>query len=274
MSENMFKNKETRQKYLDNITKSNQLKIFSTENSSTHREYHHYTNIKSLTNILNSQTLWFSRADLMNDMTELELGDSNLWKRTYISSFSYGASENIALWYMYGGEEKNQGIRVSIKKNDYIKDPSSMKFKKVENDHLTDETVDVESIEFLDVAYLEIDSEKESLRFPDYNIIDIQNQLKVKSLINDKDITGFIKDRAWEFEKETRIRVIVDESVDNRDIERIYIDLDDEFLNNATLTLNPWNKEIDVIKNKFHNHIVNKSKFTDKIKDGNKLEDI
>lgn len=75
-----------------------------------HTYYYHYTNSRVLTGMLQSQKIYLSRADTLNDFYE---GNSCPKDRVYIASFSYRPPENIAMWSMYGVPYPN-GIRLEF----------------------------------------------------------------------------------------------------------------------------------------------------------------
>lgn len=78
--------------------------------------YRHYTTFSSFLYITDDWMFRLTRGDDpgMNDQLEWKrLGDSNLWKRTFIASFSCVEGESAAMWGLYG-KPSNEALRLSV----------------------------------------------------------------------------------------------------------------------------------------------------------------
>ncbi len=88
-----------------------------------------------------------------------------------------------------------------------------------------------------DIVY--IDKDKKQFR---HNEDSFPNIVAEQSAI--EDLAGFVKYDAWEFERETRLRVRVGSGIYNTTIDQylthIYAGLDDELIKTFHVTFNPW----------------------------------
>lgn len=78
--------------------------------------YRHYTTFSSFLYIADDWMFRLTRGDdpSMNDQLEWKrLGDSGLWKRTFIASFSCVEGESAAMWGLYG-KPSNEALRLSV----------------------------------------------------------------------------------------------------------------------------------------------------------------
>ena len=98
---------------LKNIKDVQDLLEFSRIHGARHTKYNHYTTADRLIQIVNGQYLFLSLGKDMNDLHELTKGSSSMWDKTYIASFAFGQSENIAMWGLYCIPWE-QGVRISI----------------------------------------------------------------------------------------------------------------------------------------------------------------
>lgn len=209
---------------------------------SNHKMYYHYTNLDCAINILRSGYLHFSLGDVMNDKQELTKGTEEKWKRTYISSFAYGSGENMAMWGLYGipwegavrigipGRQMKNWIN-SIEKV-YKVSPKSTGFNYTKE-------IKVSPI-LTDVAYVSGKSDEKNYKIANgRDIIKLPVGMSYKSINNDTKITGYIKNAAWSYENEVRIKVSLTKPIEN---EKIAIKIPEEVLDNFELTAGPWAK--------------------------------
>lgn len=225
-------------------------KDFNNEFNNIKRLYH-YTTIETLLKIIESQTLRFNRNDKVNDVIEHgRTKDSYI--DYYTSCFTYEEKESIPLWYIYAGKEN--GVRISVKNEDFI---SNKVFCWLESKQTFFE-------------YRAHGSDKNGLLYR--NVIKVKNGytglsdfIKVKvmyddehlktnpTVIDDRGAIEFrstnvyqmagLKSTAWEYEKEARIFVTMNN--DHHDIDSLYFELKDSFFENMVITLNPFISEIE-----------------------------
>ena len=81
-----------------------------------HRVYYHYTTWESLKKIMENKSFLLTRGNSLkiNDQHEAnKKGVKEVWDRTYIGSFAFGSSENMAMWGLYGLPWED-AIRIAI----------------------------------------------------------------------------------------------------------------------------------------------------------------
>lgn len=256
-------NRNTRQEKLDKITSINELLKFAERNASTHTRFYHYTTLDSLHKILDKKTIRLSRGDQMNDLQELTKGSYIIWQKTFVTSFCFGESENIAMWTMYG-VPWNMGVRLSFSGKEFVKWVNDVKeVECVESDYPVKRVIP-EKVILTDVmysAYHEIDG-TEKIRLDNYSLINTKSQFGEENISRLESITGYVKNRAWEFENESRIKVTLKSR--EYDCKKISLKLTDELLHTAEITLSPW-MDSDVVtgvKNKYIGIQVIESKFS------------
>lgn len=243
-----FSSHAKRQTFLDNINNLGDLSEFSKENSKYHRIYFHYTKLEFLQNIIETGYVFLSKADQMNDMAEVEHGDKEIWDRTYIFSLSFGYSESVAHWYIYSGGVRKKGVRLGIPKSQFIDWIESIEgvFPVNESNIPTEKILDVEPTEVLDVMYVFKNNNDElSLKMNEYRIINLFEQFNCKGLNDLMELQGHLKDLAWEFENETRIKIVLKKKIENN---RIAIKLPKSLIESFKITCNPWISS-DEVKN-------------------------
>ena len=100
------------------IDKPEKLKEYLTEEGNKHKRFYHFTNSESVNAIINNRTLRLTLGDSkkLNDRHEFMVnGKPEVWERTYFACFSYGISENMAMWGLYGLPSK-EAVRLTFNK--------------------------------------------------------------------------------------------------------------------------------------------------------------
>ncbi len=79
------------------------------------KEYlYHYTTIDTLALILKNRSILFTRADLVNDLEEINILDKpEVKKSSFISCWTAQKNESIPMWNLYANEAK--GVRIKLK---------------------------------------------------------------------------------------------------------------------------------------------------------------
>lgn len=227
----------------NDVTNYENLRSYLIDQAESSQRLFHYTTFEALLSIIEGKTLRLSRLDLLNDKAEQKIGQHNDIIKSYIISFTK-KKEYVSMWAMYG---KSSGIKIrldfstsaflkSIDKFYYDSEKTKLvtfnKSKKLFD--LPDKPFD--PIQLSDVAYL--DKDKMKIRHNSGVI----NGLDVDEKLIDK-MTGFIKYDAWEFEKETRLRVQLNKTVTNTEESLpnyIYCAISDELIKSIHITFNPW----------------------------------
>lgn len=202
----------------------------------------HYTNYEVAKKILTGKTMQLGNPANMNDGLEFSSPKMDCSK-IYFASFSIENSENIGMWSMYG-QPWEDGIKISIPKNLFV--TWTDKIKQVF--HVDANTYDTIINSFLTedefkpsisrVAYVEWDN--------DGNIAQIRcgesaKNDKIKN-IDSQMLAGLIKDAAWSYEKEIRLRVDVSSKILDK---KVAIDIPEDIMKSIIVTTGPrFNKSI------------------------------
>lgn len=235
LRKNDVKTTEQLKKYIDDITRSEVKRLY------------HYTTYESLLKILKFRSIRLSRIDLMNDKAEQALSKSNINEDRYILSFTNNSKEYVSMWAMYG---KASGIKLRI-------DFPIQVFRSSINDNFFFNEQCTDKIPIYKIATNFVT--KKDFIINDVIYYDKQNN-KIKHNTNpfnylevmDSDIdsmAGFIKYDAWEFERETRLSVLlenirINDDIKNNNIRYIYARINDELIKNMGITYNPWISEL------------------------------
>ena len=219
----------------------------------------HYTNFDIASNIISSGMFHLNNPKNMNDGLEFS-SDAMDASKLYFASFSLESSENIAMWSMYG-QPWNKGVKISILKSDFmnwvknireIYKVDSKTYEPIMSSPIKDE-IFIPS--FSRVAYVEWNEKG------DVKTISCGESAKNQKLknVNAQILTGMIKDAAWSYEKEIRLRVDLTKEIDS---ERIAVKLPKEILESIVITTGP----------RFDNYLIRKE-FVKPVKIENSLYD-
>lgn len=245
------------------IKKPEDLEIFLKDKAKTHKRFNHYTTSSILNLILNNKTLRLTRgnSEILNDWHERNRkGVEEEWNNTYIACFASDNyenyidenkvnydSENMAMWGLYG-LLSNEAVRITLPCNKMKRliNISQDKLKNNENFIFTEGIRNVEnavsndkikSITLTDVFYVK--GTNKDIIPPEQKHIQTVLKFNTNNLHNyfmKKDFTGFVKNYAWNYEKETRIIVKLNKPIDK---EFLYIELPDEVIKSFQITLGP-----------------------------------
>lgn len=246
-----------------------QLLDFQKDRGTRHRNYYHYTNIDSIIKIIKSGYwhLTSGYSDKLNDQQEMQKGSFERWQRTYLGCFAYGDNENMAMWGLYGLPWE-EAVLVSIPQKQMLawiqKDMTiySAAYNGVgfEYDIINHNSL---GVELVDIVYISgyRGSENNKIHYQG-NSIPIHNNYAFSEISEDKRITGFLKNNAWSYEQEVRIRVELENKIKS---EKIAIKMPDELINSITITAGPYFK--GNIKKKIEDRILDEYKIKGKDSD-------
>lgn len=236
------KNAENNLKFSD-ITTSNEL-ISYLDNASDRlkgRTYlYHYTTLSNVIAMFNSKCWHLCNAHDMNDMVEYNNGDKDRWKNLFFASFMSDAKESIGMWSMYSQPWK-EGVKIALPKKivqNWIKSCTEILEVSSSTYQLTgrkikvnsDTTLRLSAVVYSNAASLENVDAQEELYWSNQTNSNITQAIKIPEL------TGYIKDKAWDYEKEIRIKA---EFNNTEGYERVAIALPDEILNAMIISAGP-----------------------------------
>ena len=197
---------------------------------------YHYTNIEGLVGIVESNTWHLCQAQCMNDKLEYQNGDTNVWKRIYFSSFMLEEKENIGLWSMYG-QPWERGIKIAVPLivvENWIQKMNILYEVDCRTKQKGRRIFDKADLFACSVAYSNTDSDN----IDGFDVLKcgtVSNDNLRKSRITSK-LTGYIKNDAWFYEKEVRIRA---EFLAPIEPYRIAVELNDEMISSMIITPSP-----------------------------------
>lgn len=224
------------------VYSTDDLKTYLSQKAVQNNRLYHYTTYESLLSILSNKSFRLSRLDLMNDKAETSLGFHDDSFKNYSMSFTQD-KEYVSMWAMYG---KSSGIKIRLDfdnkifakmpKNIYIDHGKQNRIIATDSQSLWDESYNNYPIQLSDVVYL--DKKDKTLR---HNARPFET-----GIIGDnktiEEMTGFIKYDAWEFEKETRLKVKLSENKISIETlpKYIFIGISEELIKSFHITFNPW----------------------------------
>lgn len=228
---------------------------------------HQYTNLNAVIGIISKKYWYVGSPKNMNDGLELQQG-LDVRDDIFFSSFMIEGKESIAMWSMYAQPWEN-GVMISIPKKIFnkwvrgIKKVYSADPVSKQTDENTFVNMDKAKVFVIRVAYStqDVDGKIESISCgrPQNKMSDV-----LKS-INDPLLVGYIKDDAWSYEKEIRLRVELD-----RDIhyEGVAVEVPDYVIDSMIITRGPrfkgdlmerlkgvYNQEIKAESSLFYNKL-------------------
>lgn len=219
-----------------------ELVDFLKKKGGNHNYYYHYTNLDALNGMIQSKFWHISNGRNMNDHHEFTKGETILWDDLFISSFVFGGGEHMAMWGLYSLPWQ-RSIRIMIPRDTmkrWMNEPQ-MIYKLPEN--VSDKTYtpisnDGLKIDLTDVAYISGKSINDNNRVQwSREYFDTRFKTQLMNLSKEPEITGYLKNQAWQYENETRIRV---QSSQANGCKIIAIKMPDYVLESITVTRGPW----------------------------------
>ena len=234
------------------------------------RKYlYHYTTLASVVGIYRNGKWYLGRAKNMNDRFEYEKGDSYQWDKIYFSSFMAESKESLGMWSMYS-QPWEQGVQIAIpisdarrwikETNDLFEVPQGMQgggfYPSIDDTAWT--------INFSSVAYSDEFSrgdEPGPVRLTWSN----QENTQFQHLAKDPKLTGYVKDNAWDYEKEVRLKVTFKKK---QDFQKIAVPVPDYILDSLIIFASPLfkgNLEQELKKAIDREYKTDQSLFTDRL---------
>ncbi len=189
------------------IKTEQELKEFLVNKAKKHNSFQHYTTIDAVGNMLQNGMFHFTigTALSLNDQNEgTRKGTYEMWERTYISSFSYGTTENMAMWGLYCVPWED-AVRLTIPRKEMIKWIEETKEIYAYTEFKTYRKIN-EPFEliFSDIVYIS-DSKSDDKKYLNWNDKSNDVTSKLKNIETRPSMTGIIKNGAWKYENETRL---------------------------------------------------------------------
>lgn len=259
-------------KNFSKINSVDELKRFLRGNAKKHEYLYHFTTLKTLSSILRNRTFRFSNASLMNDLHEYQKKcntNTKYWDNIFSMCFSHGDEDSMAMWAMYGIPWEN-AVCIAIRAKELYDWFIGKVIKQVGYEPESHNAVKfIENKSSMhDICYyagyigtnqfyghcakakhgcqdgcqecpkheLHWDGKKiESPTFVE------QKEENTGHVFVHEDLVGFVKNSAWEHEKETRLMLWVDDSNLNIANNKIDVELPTCFIEKMRIILGPRN---------------------------------
>lgn len=200
---------------------------------------YHYTTLPVLIKMMKSKTWHLASAKNMNDRLEYDNGDKERWMNIFFSSFMTEDKESIGMWSMYA-QPWEKGIKIAIPSliaRKWIKSVANLFEVSMVNYEITGRIIELakEQLKLSSVAYCNTDSLTKKDIEEKLCWSNVTNTI-LRSVAHDISLTGYIKDMAWAYEKEIRIRAEINNS---QGFERVAIDLPDDVVDSMIITASP-----------------------------------
>lgn len=199
-----------------------------------HNNYYHYTSWDSFLKIYENKTFLLTRGNSLNinDQHEaLMKGRMSEWNKTYIGSFAYGSAENMAMWGLYG-QPTEDAIRIEISK-----EMMNKWFKEIQEAYFAEMSIKIDNVSLADIIYVDGKDESDDLilthRDTHLHTKDIQGLINVNKR---PEMTGYIKNYAWHYENEVRIKVKLPYDYG---YDKIFVKIPEEVLNSMKIMVGP-----------------------------------
>ena len=224
---------------LRSIKNIEELIAFLETKGSNHNNYYHYTSWDSFKKIYTNKSFLLTRGNSLsiNDQHEaLMKGSWEKWNKTYIGSFAFGSSENMAMWGLYGLPWED-AVRISIPKEEmlcWLKSISSVCLwdKEVKG------SVIPSKLSLTDIVYVGGAKGSCDLKLTHSDkSASTSHHPQLHELDKSAEMTGYIKNYAWHYENEVRIRV---ELPKDTGYEKICLNIPQETIDAIQVTTGPY----------------------------------
>lgn len=227
-----------------------------------------YTNLTAAISIIQKK-MWYLGSPLnMNDGLELSHAKSNVWKKIFFGSFMLEPKESIAMWSMYA-QPWSEGVMIKIpveKMKELVKSkPTIYRAQPDTKEADKSEVISDAEISFHAVAYTNADSKTAT----EHEWVGCGGETSecISGILTSCDLIGYVKDFAWSYENEYRLRV----DVPSNTYRAVSVDLPDDFIDSLEIVSGPrFNGDLlSVIQSRVGNTVdkarVHKSLFDQKL---------
>lgn len=174
----------------------------------------------------------------INDQHEAHMkGSWEEWNKTYIGSFAFGSSENMAMWGLYGLPWQD-AVRISISKEKMLMWVGSIDRITLFDDGPISEYNGGFDVNINDIVYVGGKKGSSNLQLTHYgNSITVSDTYPLYGIDTVPKMTGYIKNYAWQYENEVRVRIRLSHDTG---YERISVAVPDDVINSMTITTGPY----------------------------------
>lgn len=212
----------------------------SSERLNKRKYLYHYTTIRNAIAIFKSGTWHLGNPRDMNDVVEYRNGDQQRWNNIFFASFMAENKESIAMWSMYSQPWKD-GVKIAIPMSttkEWLKGIDEILEVSPTNYELTGKsipvnernTIHISSVAYSNTASCDSSGDSETLMWSN------QKNTKIPNCQQLSELTGYIKDNAWDYEKEVRLKA---EFENTFGYSRVAVKIPDSILNEITISSGP-----------------------------------
>ncbi|PKM96124.1 MAG: hypothetical protein CVU84_03890 [Firmicutes bacterium HGW-Firmicutes-1] len=200
---------------------------------------YHYTKLENALLIIKNRRWHLSSALHMNDLLEYKNGDPARWKNIFSVSYMGENRESIGMWSMYSQPWEN-GVKIAIPKSVMLKWVKGIR-KAYEVDARTQKEngrvilLKEGQIFCSAVAYCNTDSRELNTEEELTTWSTVHNKI-LKNVANIPELTGYVKNEAWSYEKEIRLRV---EFENSNGFSKIAVEIPEEVIDSIIITAGP-----------------------------------
>ena len=196
-----------------------------------------YTDLTAAIGIIMGK-MWFVGSPFnMNDGLELSHGDNSIWKSVFFASFMLEPKESIAMWSMYA-QPWNKGVMLRIPVEQFKKlakeNPRVFVADKRTKKANRDKQIYDARVSSYAVAYTNADSK--SKKETETLMCGYETNQNIFNVLESNQLVGYIKDSAWSYENEYRLRV---DTASNKEYEAVAIELSDDFVDSIEIVSGP-----------------------------------
>lgn len=243
-------------------------RLENTKNKTTQYVYH-YTKLSNVVSIINGRFWWLNSPKSMNDGLEFQnISEFEQRNAVLFASFMYDSSESIAMWSMYAQPwEDGVFIRIPVEVfKKWIRNTKTIYpvfCSEKQKPILEKSAIPYEQLSIVRVAYTNADS----MQYKSEEILicgKAENKL-LKNTPHLPDLVGYVKDLAWEYEREVRVLATVDKSTK---CDRLAIELPDDLIDSIEIVAGPrfsGNLSERIIKEVQRLFTTKRSLFSDKL---------
>ena len=215
---------------------------FLKEKGRNHDFYYHYTTWDSLQKIISNKSFLLTRGNSLNINDQHEAimkGSWREWNKIYIGSFAFGSSENMAMWGLYGLPWQD-AVRLAIPKAKMNNWVNGINHIKLFDNGRTEDFFDRAEISLNDMVYVSGVAGSNSLRLTHYGKhITVSDSFPLYGIDTAEKMTGYIKNYAWVYENEVRLRIRLSH---DSGFEKISIPIPDDIIDSFMITTGPYFK--------------------------------
>lgn len=223
---------------MEKLSSVQQIIDYLEKKGSNHNFYYHYTTWASLEKIIQNRSFLFTRGNAlsMNDQHEPQKGSWDIWNRTYVGSFSFGSAENMAMWGLYGLPWED-AIRLEIPKKEMLQWVEGIDHVTLWNGKTPGPICNC-TVTLADIIYIDGKKGNTNIRLSHADKHwSIANEPNLYGIASEPEMTGFIKNYAWHYENEVRLKV---ELVHDTGYEKIKVDVPDQVIRSIKVTTGPY----------------------------------